>query len=129
VVTALSRDGKLAVLGQHQRRVLVAGCEVVVPEQRQLLLQRALAADHLVQPPQHVVAPLVDRVQRLAVGARRRADHPLRAVRPAATVDEPVDRALARAVGPEVDLLGRCAEAGTPQQAFGVGARPARTTS
>ena len=115
---------QLDVLGQHQRGVLVARGEVVVPEERELLLQRALAADHLVQPPQHVVAPLVDRVQRLAVGARRRADHALGAVwaRPAAY--QPVDRALPRAPGPELDLLRARAEARAPQQALGVRARP-----
>ena len=116
---------QLAVLGQHQRRVLVARGEVVVPEERELLLQRALAADHLVQPPQHVVAPLVDRVQRLAVGARRRAHHPPGPVRAGPAADQPVDRALARAPGPEVDLLRARAEARTPEQALGMGTRPA----
>src|SRR5206468_1336933 len=62
---------KLLVLGQHERRVLVGGGEVVVPEQRQLLDQRALRAHHPVQPPQHVVAVLVRRVERLAVDGRR----------------------------------------------------------
>src|SRR3954451_22410730 len=115
---------QLVVLRKHERGVLVARGEVVVPEERELLLKRALAANHLVQPPQHVVAPLVDRVQRLAVGARRRADHALGGVRSRPAADQPVDGALARAPGPELDLLRARAEARAPQQAFGVRARP-----
>ena len=53
------------VLAQHERRVLVARGEVVVPEQRELLLQRPGRADHPVEPPQDVVAVLVEWVDRL----------------------------------------------------------------
>ena len=56
------------VLAQHQRRVLVARGEVVVPEEHHLLFQRPRGADHAVHPPEHVVAVLVGRVQGHGLG-------------------------------------------------------------
>jgi hypothetical protein len=119
------------VLAHHQRRVLVVDREVVVPEQGHLLHQGPRGADHPVQPPQAVVAPLVVRVQRLSLDARRGAAHRLSGT----AVEDPLQRGRAAALGPLGRLVGTRAEAGTPEEAadvvlgpravHGLAARPA----
>ncbi len=107
---------------QHQRRVLLAGGEVVVPEERHLLDQRAVAADHPVDPPELVMAPLVGRVERALVDPRLRTVQSRAAGRP---VDDPVERRAAAAAGPGARLGGGRAEAGAPEEAADVGLGPA----
>jgi hypothetical protein len=104
---------QLAVLREHQRRLLVARREVVVPEERHLLDQRALRADHPVEPPQPVVAPLVDRIERAVLGARSWADQ----IGAAAAVQQPGERRVLAGLRPLGDLVRTCAEAGAPHDA------------
>jgi hypothetical protein len=104
------------VLAHHQRRVLVGDREVVVPEQGHLLHQGPRGADHPVQPPQGVVAPLVVRVQRFALDARRRPVHGLAG----APVEDPAQGGGAAALGPGGGLVRARAEAGAPEEAADV---------
>ena len=89
-----------ALLAHHQLDVadLVVGRRpVVVPVERHPLDQRMTAAHHAVEPPEHVVAVLVDRVQRPPVDARLR---PLqRAPRAGAGTRAPARRACACPAG------------------------------
>jgi hypothetical protein len=98
------------VLAQQHRRVDVARGEVVVPEEHHLLFQRPRGADHPVQPPQHVVAVLVDRVElhRLGPGQQRRLA-PVRG-------QQPVDRVATTAMRPLAGLVLGGAEPGAPQR-------------
>ena len=110
-----------AVLGQHQRRVLLAGGEVVVPEERELLLQRARRAHHLVEPPDRVVAPRVHGVELLAVLELRRRDA---GQGRRAAVHQPADRGGLAAPRPVARFARRGAEAGSPEQPPDVGLGP-----
>ena len=110
-----------AVLREHHRRVLIGGGEVVVPEERELLLERPRRADHAVEPPERVVAPLVERVERAVVGARRRDARDRR--RPA--VQQPADRGRLAAPRPVRRLARRRAEAGAPEEPAHVALGPA----
>ena len=94
----------------------VRGREPVVPDERHALDERAVRANHAVEPPEVVVAPRVDRRDRVAVVVD--------GLRP--------DQAVARRMGQRVDgaveallreplLLSRArAETGTPEQPFGL---------
>ena len=110
-----------AVLREHLRRLLPARGEVVVPEEGHLLHERALSADHPVEPPEDVVTPLVQRVERLAVDARRRADE----VGPAATAQDEAERRVPARPRPSASLLRRRAETGAPEEASDVLLGPA----
>ena len=114
------------VLRELQRPVLVERREVVVPEERHLLDERARRADHLVQPPQHVMAVLVDRVQRLAAEVRLGEARPRRA---RASAQQPVDRLALAAARPVAQLLARRAEARAPEQALDMRLGPAIVVS
>ena len=94
---------------------------MVVPEEGHLLLQRARRADHAVEPPEHVVTPLVDGVERLAVDAGRRNARQGRG----SAVEQPADRGAACPGVPSARLSRRRAEAGPPEQAADVSLGPA----
>ena len=96
------------VLAQHQRRVLVARGEVVVPEEHHLLFQRPRGADHPVHPPEHVVAVLVGRVQGHGLGPGQQ-----RRLAPVGR-QQPAQRVAATAVRPLGGLVLGRAEAGAP---------------
>ncbi len=112
---------QLFVLSQHQRRVLVRGGEVVVPEERELLLERMPGADHPVEPPEHVVAPLVLRAQMVTVQARRAHARG----GGGAAVQQPADRARLAPSRPVVGLARGGAEACAPEEALHVRLGPA----
>ena len=116
---------KSPVLVEHQRRVLVGSCEVVVPEQRELLLQWPRRAHHPVEPPQDVVPPLVYRVERPAVDPGGR-DPGGRCHTPA---QQPADRCGLAAPSPMACLTGGGSEARAPEQPPDVSLVPAGAAS
>ena len=102
------------VLGQHQPRVAhlgVRGGEVVVPVEGHPLDQRVPGAHRAVEPPEHVVAVGVDRVERPALHPRR----PPRRIAPRGP-QQVADRALQAHRRHPVDLARQPAEARAPQQ-------------
>jgi hypothetical protein len=109
------------VLAQHERRVLIARGEVVVPEERELLLQRPRRSHHPVEPPQDVVAVLVEGIDRPALDRGARAEQRRAALR---TVDDVRDRSSSAGTRPVPDLLRCGAETRAPEEAADVGLRP-----
>ena len=103
-----------ALLAHHQLDVadlVVRGRPVVVPVERHALDQRMPAAHHAVEPPEHVVPVLVDRVERPPVDARLRALE-----RRTARVQELVHQLGVRALAAQIARAR--AEARPPPQPF-----------
>jgi hypothetical protein len=122
----LERAERLAaeesVLAEHEPlgRGVLDGREPVVPDERHALHERPVGADHPVEPPEMVVAPLLGRPERLAVDPRARTAQALRR-RP----DQRQDRASQALARQGVGLPWARAEARTPEQALGLGAAEA----
>ena len=94
----------------------VRGREPVVPDERHPLDQLPVRPDHAVEPPEVVVAPRVLRRERVAVVVgRRRADEP-----GLGRVQEVVDRSAQALPGDSGRLARLRAEAGAPEQPFGL---------
>jgi hypothetical protein len=106
------------VLLQHQplrADAGVRGREPVVPDERHALDERAVRAHHAVEPPEVVVAPGVERRDRMSVVVDRLRAEQAVAGRTGQRVDGAV-QALLR----EAHLLVRAgSEAGAPKEPFG----------
>ena len=107
------------VLADHQALRtdgLVRRREPVVPDERHPLRQRTARPHHPVEPPQVVVAELVEREQPPAVDLRRLTDQVVRAGR------EQMGDGAVEAAGGERPFLARSrAKAGTPEKPLGLG--------
>ena len=106
---------------QHPRNLVVAGREMVVPEERHLLLQRTTAVHHAEQPP----LTRVDDVrlgEKLAAGGGAHvagcADPGVDLVRQLLVVDEGVDRLGDAEPAVEVQFVGPRAKARSAQKMF-----------
>ncbi len=124
--------GAVAILGrlggQHPRRLgavvgagdlRVGGGEVVVPEERHLLLEGALGVDHPEQPALAGVGDVEVRREGAAGGHADEAglaDLAVDVVRDLVEVHQQVDRAADPDFGIEIDLVRAAAEAGSPEE-------------
>src|SRR5262249_18821072 len=117
----------------------VAGREVVVPEERHLLLERTVRVHHPEQPPLPRVGDVRVRGKLSARGdaeISRLRDLLVDVVGDAVVVDEQVDRLGDRKISVVVQFVGTCAEAGAAEQMFDLrvyasghgGANPVSTT-
>ena len=94
---------------------------MVVPEQRHLLLQRALAVHHPEHPALTGIVDVVARVESAAAARHhaqigRIADVGVHVVGHPFEVDEPIDRRIQAEIGVGVHFVGTAAETGAPQQ-------------
>ena len=106
------------VLADHQALRadrLVRGREPVVPDERHPLGQRTARAHHAVEPPEVVVAELVEREEAAAVDLRRPADEVVGAGR-----EELRDGAVEAPRGERAVLAGPRAESRAPEESLGL---------
>jgi hypothetical protein len=115
-------------------QLAVGSGEVVVPEQRHLLLQRPPRMDHAEHPALSCVVDIYVRREEIFrdyLRVIRTSDARVDVVRPAFVVDEVRHRRTRRHVAEDVDVLGADAESGATEQVvdFGVELRHSRLES